>query len=123
MEHDWNLVAERKPKGYIELNNLEEAIYGPIESLSVDDSDFVVIKVRWSIKRKLGEHGIPPGDWEVISNVPCILVLFPNLIIPFEIEETPNKGPRVRFRSNVLYFNDVHKVYVSDVEGLHPVPV
>lgn len=120
MQEDWNTVAERKPQGYIELNNGKEAVYGPIESVSVDSTDWVELKVKWAIKRPLGEMGIPAGDgkWQVVSNVPTTILEFPNFIMPFEIEDTPEKGPRARFGLSILYFNDVHKVDPSKVEGL-----
>lgn len=117
---DWSTVVERKPQGYIEVNNGKEALYGPIESTEIDDSDWVQFKVKWAVKRELGECGIPVGDgkWKVISSEPCILAHFPNLVVPFEIEDTPEKGPRARFGLSVIYFNNVQKVDPSEVEGL-----
>lgn len=121
MEMDWNIVADRKPQGYIEFNNGKETLYGPIESVTVSDIDFVELKLKWAIKRPLGEMGIPTGNgtWEVVSSVPVTILEFPNLVVPFQIEDTPEKGPRVRFGGlHILYFNNIEKVDPSKVEGL-----
>jgi hypothetical protein len=119
-ERDWNIVVGRNPQGYIELNDGKEVVYGPIESVRVDGGDDVEVKVRWAIKRPINEFGIPTrgGKWEVVSNEPTILVAFPNFVVPFEIDNTPEKGPRARFGLNIIYFDDVQKVDPSTVEGL-----
>jgi len=40
-------------------------------------------------------------------------------VVPFVIEDTPNKGPRVRFAgTNILYFNEVEGLNPARVEGL-----
>lgn len=119
-DFDWNIIVERKPQGYIELNNGGEAFYGPIESVEIDSDDWVKIKVKWVIERQLGEFGVPVGDgkWKVKSSGQFIILEFPNLIVPFEIEDTPEKGPRARFGLSVIYFNNVQKVDPSEVEDL-----
>ena len=113
---DWQEVVERKPRGYLELNDGKKAVHGPIESVEINDDDIVVIKLKWSAEISLGEHGIPEGNWIAIENQP---IVFPSLIAPFVIENTPEKGERVRFNNtNILYFNKIDGLDPSKVEGL-----
>jgi len=118
MNIDWNEIAERKPQGYIELNDGKFAVHGPIESVIVTEDDMVQIRVKWLAKITLGGHGIPTGNWKAIENTPTVLTEFPNLVAPFVIENTPEKGPRARFGANILYFNRVEGIDPSKVEGL-----
>ena len=119
MEIDWNIVVDKKPQGYVALNDGRVEVYGPVQAVNVDDNGTVHIETKWAIKRGLGEFGIPVTQWEVVSNTPTDFIQFPNLVVPFVIEDTPDKGPRVRFGGlHILYFNDVHKVDPSKVEGL-----
>ncbi len=118
MEMDWNIIADKKPQGYVALNDGRVEVYGPVQAVTVDDNDTVHIETKWAIKRGLGELGIPVTEWEVVSNTPTDFIQFPNLMVPFQIEDTPEKGPRVRFGMSIIYFNDVHKVNPSEVEGL-----
>lgn len=121
--YDWNEVIELKPQGYLELNNGKEVIHGPIQEITVDEMDFVHIRVKWAVKQELGEFGIPTGDgWDVHSNEPIEIGAFPNFVFTFVIEETPEKGPRVRFGgTNILYLNQVEGVDPSTVKGLEVV--
>lgn len=119
MRHDWNEVVERNPRGYVELNNGKEVVHGPIESVLIDHFDFVNIRVKWAAKIKLGQYGIPSGEWEAVSSAPILLMSFPNFVAPFEIEDTPEKGPRVRFAGlNILYFDEIGSLDPSRVKGL-----
>jgi hypothetical protein len=120
MRHDWKEAVERNPKGYVELNNGKEALHGPVESVKIDDMDFVAINVKWAAKIKLGEMGLPSGEWEAVSSTPMVIALFPNFAVPFEFEDTPEKGPRVRFGLNILYLDEVEGLDPSKVKGLYP---
>ena len=117
MQVDWQEVVDRKPKGYLELNNGERVIHGPIEDIAIDESDFVVITLKWAARMELND-GIPGGGWRVAEEKDK-KAIFPNLVVPFVIEDTPNKGPRVRFAgANILYFNEVEGLNPARVEGL-----
>ncbi len=116
MKVDWQEVVKREPKGYVELNNGERVLHGPIESVKINGNNMVVIILKWFAKVSLGCHGLPEGDWEVAENEP---IIFPNSIVPFVIENTPEKGDRVRFKgTNILYFNKVDGLDPSKVRGL-----
>ena len=117
MQVDWQEVVDRKPKGYLELNNGERVIHGPIEDIAIDESDFVVITLKWAARMELN-GGIPSGRW-VVAEEKDKEAIIPNLVVPFVIEDTPNKGPRVRFAgTNILYFNEVEGLNPARVEGL-----
>ena len=117
MQVDWQEVVDRKPKGYLELNNGERVIHGPIEDIAIDESDFVVITLKWAARMELND-GIPGGGWRVAEEKDK-KAIFPNLVVPFVIEDTPGKGPRVRFAgANILYFNEVEGLNPARVEGL-----
>jgi len=117
MQVDWQEVVDRKPKGYLELNNGERVIHGPIESIVIDGSDFVVITLKWAARMELND-GIPGGGWRVAEEKDK-KAIFPNLVVPFVIEDTPSKGPRMRFAgANILYFNEVEGLNPARVEGL-----
>ncbi|MEK0369487.1 MAG: hypothetical protein QQN62_07795, partial [Nitrosopumilus sp.] len=71
---------------------------------------------KWSAEVSLREHEIPEGNWTAIKNQP---IIFPNLMAPFVIENTPEKGERVRFNNtNILYFNKIDGLDPSKVDGL-----
>ncbi len=114
-EVDWTQVVERKPRGYVELNDGKRAMHAPIESIEINETDSVVITFKWCAEVELGPPlGLPIGEWRLIVNEPLI---FPNFMVPYEIEDTPTKGPRVRFSgTNILYFS-------ADAEGLDPARV
>lgn len=112
MKVDWSEVVEKKPQGYVELNNGEIATHGPLESIEIDDNDLVVIKLRWRAEVKLGPPpGLPIEDWRAVANDEPII--FPNFMVPFVIENTQSKGPRVRFAGTSI-------LYIDKVEGLDP---
>jgi hypothetical protein len=52
METDWNIITKKKPRGYVELNDTKEAVYGPIESITIDNNGIVELKVKWAVKRR-----------------------------------------------------------------------
>ncbi len=118
MKLDWNEVVELDPKGYVELNDGNTAIHGPLESIEINEMDFVEIRLKWRAEVPLGDPpGLPQGEWKVAANDEPII--FPNFVVPFVIERTPDKGPRVRFNNtNILYIESVEGVDPSRVEGL-----
>ena len=79
---DWDEVVALNPKGYVELNDGKHVVHGPLESIEINDADFVVIKLKWSARMVLGQHGVPVNfEWEAVPENPPIV--FPNLILPF----------------------------------------
>src|SRR3989344_716 len=115
MMFDWRRVAEREPKGYLELQTEKMVIHGPVESLKVNEDDMVVITLKWAArsapldKPGFGKWKTSPEDREVI---------FPNVVVPYVIETTPEKGERVRFGLSMLYFDPVPGLDPAKVQGL-----
>ena len=114
-ECDWQRVVDLAPKGYVEFNDGNTVIHGPLESIEVDEIDMVVITLKWAARmpypRKPGF-----GKW---SNSPENRVKrFPNLMVPFKIKNTPEKGPRVQFGLNILFVDEVQSLDPAQVEGL-----
>ena len=117
---DWKIIADKSPQGYVELNDGEKVIYGPVESLRVDNEGWIELKVKWAIKRRLNEYAAPVDEkWEVVSNTPIILARFLNFAVSYQIEDTGERGQRVQFGMNVIYINNIQKVDPREVEGLH----
>ncbi|PCI29835.1 hypothetical protein COB55_01295 [Candidatus Wolfebacteria bacterium] len=113
---DWQEVVDRSPRGYVEMNDGKRALYGPIESIVVDECDFVTIILKWSAEMTLGKCGIPTGEWTAVENNP---IVFPNFIVSFTIDRMPEKGDRVLFGGfNILFFDKIEKVRPEDVKGL-----
>lgn len=119
--NDWQKVVDQQPRGYLELNDGKRVLHGPIESIRITDKDFVEIRLKWVATVALNPIGVPMGKWKKASEKQKV-VLFPNLVVPFEFEQTPEKGPRVRFGFNLLYLNEVEGLDPSRVEGIEPVP-
>ena len=115
MMFDWRRVAEREPKGYLELRTEKMVIHGPVESLKVNEDDMVVITLKWAArsapldKPGFGKWKNSPEDREVV---------FPNVVVPYVIETTPEKGERVRFGLSMLYFDPVPGLDPAKVQGL-----
>ena len=115
MMFDWRRVAEREPKGHLELQTEKMVIHGPVESLKVNEDDMVVITLKWAArsapldKPGFGKWKNSPEDREVI---------FPNVVVPYVIESTPEKGERVRFGLSMLYFDAVEGLDPARVQGL-----
>jgi len=114
---DWQEVVERNPQGYMELNDGKKVVHGPVESIKINDSDMVVIILKWAAEATLSGVGLP-GDWIATKeNKPFT---FPNLLVPFVIDDTPEKGQRVRFNgTNILYFDQVDGLDPKRVKGLN----
>lgn len=117
-EHfDWEEVVAMKPQGYVEIQDprAQIVIHGPIESISVDENDFVQIRLKWAAK--MGAMGTPTFmEW--VNSPENKTMSFPNLVVPFVIEDTPEKGRRVRFGFNILYIDPVEGLDPKKVEGL-----
>ncbi|TSC64496.1 MAG: hypothetical protein G01um1014106_90 [Parcubacteria group bacterium Gr01-1014_106] len=121
MNVDWNEVVAMNPQGYVELNNGQTAIHGPLKSIRITDEDFVEIHLKWRAQVSLDALGLPEGNWKVAPNDKPII--FPNLAVPYEVENTPTKGKRVRFRgTNILYIDAVEGLDPARVEGLELPP-
>jgi hypothetical protein len=117
LKTDWKEVVELNPQGYLELNDGKRVVHGPIKSIEIDKVDYVLIELEWAATIALGDLGIQQGDWEVIK--PLEPVIFENFTVPFLIEDTPEKGPRVRFAGlNILYINKVEGIDPSKVKGM-----
>ncbi len=116
-EFDWSRVIALAPQGYLELNDRVRVIHGPIASMSIDEMDWVVITLKWAARMPYpGQLGC--GTWK--SSPEDKTVRFPNFMLPFVVELTPEKGPRVRFAAtNILYFSNVPGLDPSKVEGLY----
>jgi hypothetical protein len=118
---DWEDVASLNPKGDLEIQRRDQGdvIRGPLESITVDDHDNVVIKLKWAARMPTpGNPGF--GTWEVAADEYRI-ISFPNLVMPYVVEDTPEKGRRVRFGLNILYLESTPEVNTLDpkrVNGL-----
>jgi len=103
-EHDWQrVVDELQPRGYCEIQDHEAGLvyHGPVESIQVDEMDFVHIHFKWIAKMGTpGKAGF--GKWVKAEDKNKEQV-FPNLIVPFVVESTPEKGDRIRFNFNIIY--------------------
>jgi len=112
---DWQEVVDLHPQGYVELQGDATVIHGPIESVTIDEFDFVVIKLRWAAE--MGAMGTPTFmKWK---NSPTNTeIKFPNLTAPFVFQDTEN-GKRVLFSGmNILYIGPVEGLNPKRVEGL-----
>jgi hypothetical protein len=116
--NDWKRVVNLNPKGYLELNNGKRVIHGPIESIQITNTNDVEIRLKWAATIELNQSCLPIGSWRKGPDNSKI-VIFPNFVIPFEIEETPEKGPRVRFGTNILYIDEIKGLDPKRVEGLN----
>lgn len=119
---DWREVVGLQPKGYMETQEAVSGriIHGPVESVSIDEDDFVHIKLKWAAETWAIGY---PGFGGFKNSPDDIELIFPNLIVPFVFDDTPNKGRRVRFAVlNILYLQPVEGIDPSKVEGLHIKP-
>lgn len=99
IEHDWEAVVARRPVGYLELNDGKRVLNGPVKAIQIHDQHVVVIleKTRFL---ELDENHLPCPPWIEIKNTPLGWLK----ATPFVYEDTPKKGPRIRFGLNILYF-------------------
>lgn len=113
-------MIDRKPTGYIQMNDGVHVYHGPVKSIIIDSDDNVYIEAKWLVKMNLGDHGVSVSRWEVDSNEPVLVISFPNLLVPFVYEESPEKGERVRFGINIIYFEYLGEIGPDNVPGLCP---
>lgn len=117
--YDWEPVASLNPRGYAEIRAKDgsRVYHGPIEKVKVNVEDVVEIHFRWLATASLNEFSMPDSDWKVAPSNMNPIILH-NTMTPFVVEQTPEKGPRVRFGLNILYLNEVEGIHPSKVEGL-----
>ena len=122
MRYDWQEVVDIHPQGYLEIQSIEMGIivHGPIESIFVDEFDFVIIKLKWAAQ--MGMMG--RSSFMKWKNSPHNkTIMFPNLMVPFVVDDTLDKGKRVRFMAvNILYVDPVEGLDPSRIEGLEILP-
>ncbi len=112
--YDWRKIVALKPKGYVEFQDYEEKIvyHGPLESVKYEyDRDTVWVKLKWVAQ--MGLPGNPDyGNWvRAPDNKKCFPI--PNRVVPYVIEDTPEKGKRV-------LFNYYQIMYIDKIKGIDP---
>lgn len=105
-KNDWNEAISLNPRGYCEVQDLKEGLvfHGPIKEIHIDERDNVVIDLHWVAQMPLpGKDGF--GTWtKPESGEPAFA--FPNFMVEFVIEPTPEKGDRIRFgNTNIIYLD------------------
>ncbi len=103
MNTDWQQVVDLSPQGYCEVREETEGVvyHGHLSSIVISDGGNVVIRLKWSAKMILPERDGYDGKW-VKSEVKEFD--FPNGSLLFEIENTPEKGKRVRAGAEVIIY-------------------
>ncbi len=116
---DWSSVVERKPQGYCEIQDQENGLvfHGPVQDIVIDENDMVMITLKWVAQ--MGLPGKPNfGKWKKAPDE-YKLITFPNLMAPFKIQKTGEKGDRVIFGGcQLLYFDKQRGIDSTKVEGL-----
>ncbi len=95
---------------------------GPVESVFIDDKDFVHIRLRWVAQMPYPGHpGF--GRWEKAPDN-MLEIVFPNLVITYTIQQTNEKGDRVMFADGSLLYLEDRGMHLApgQVEGLE-VPI
>lgn len=115
--HDWGLVTELDPKGECELQGDGPSIIrGPIKTILVDKRDYVVVELEWAAEMpKPGERGF--GTWRMSNET---TFRFPNFVVPYVLEDTPEKGDRIRFGTCFMFMKrleGVNTLDTSKIEG------
>ncbi len=104
--HDWNEVLEKFKKGYLESQDQEKGIviHGQVKKIEINEMDWVVITLHWVAQMGLpGRNGF--GNW-IRGSEECLTISFPNFVVPFIIQDSPEKGERVLFSgTQILYLN------------------
>lgn len=120
-QRDWEFVAHLtpQPQGYVEIRaGAKKIFHGPAKSVVVNDDDLVEIHFHWLACNTLDDMGIPPlGGWTV-AHPSANPVIFQNLFLPFVFEDTPEKGPRIRFGHSIMYLDKVPGLDPAKVAGL-----
>lgn len=117
-QFEWHFAEELEPKGYCELNNGTTIMHGPVKSLTIDDDDMVVLELEWAAVCRLNAIGMPQGEWQLLPGQHK--VAFPNHTVPFEIEDTPEKGQRIRFGLNIIYVTEQTTMDPAKLPSLPP---
>lgn len=115
---DWEEVIELDPKGYMEIQDQKQRLifHGPIDTIEVDEMDFVRITLKWVAQMGMpGEDSF--GSWEKAPDEAKETV-FPNIVVPFVIQNTPAKGRRICFGLNIIYIDAIEGIDPSEVRGL-----
>jgi hypothetical protein len=119
LHYDWKEVVALNPKGYMEIQSEEKGLvfHGPIKKIEINKHDFVILTFEWVAQMPLpGIRGF--GEWEKAPDGK-IEQVFPNLIVPFVIEDTPEKGKRIRFAGlNIIYIDEIQGIDPAQVKGL-----
>jgi hypothetical protein len=119
LRYDWKEVVALDPKGYMEIQNQKKGLvfHGPIKKVEVNKYDFVILTFEWVAQMPLPNNkGF--GEWEKAPNEQIVQV-FPNLKVPFVIEDTPEKGKRIRFAGlNIIYVDKIQGIDPAQVRGL-----
>lgn len=113
---DWTEVVNRNPKGDFEFQGQGNTIIrGPVKSVTINDSGFVTIELWWAGEMPvMGEEGF--GTWKA-SNKRSFG--FPNFLLPYVIEDTPEKGERVRFGISLIYLERLEGENTLDVKKVN----
>lgn len=117
-EYDWQKAVALNPKGDFEHQGQGNTIIrGPIKSLTVNGNDSVVVELEWAAEMpQPGQEGF--GTWKVSTKT---TFSFPNLVMPYVVEETPEKGDRIRMGTTIFYIERLEGINTLDptkVEGL-----
>ncbi len=114
---DWQTIIDLKPHGYAEIRNPENTLMtaGVIESIEIDEGDNVVITLSNSGCFPLDpQMGLPDFEKVWIENETPQLS-FPNFMVPFSIQNTPEKGKRVMFGLNLFYLENTETGYKIEI--------
>jgi hypothetical protein len=101
--YDWTEVVELHPSGYCEMQDPQQPLvyHGDVESIGIVSQGTVVITLKWVLQ--MGTPGSSEyGKWKQAPEA-LKRIVFPNYLIPFVIEGTPEKGRRIRFGLNIIY--------------------
>jgi hypothetical protein len=103
-KNDWNEVVQLNPQGYCEIQDDRAGLvyHGPVEKISIDPEDNVIIELKWVAQMGLRQtEGF--GIWKKCEKGHNTIP-FPNFMVEFVIEPTPEKGHRIRFgMGNIIY--------------------
>ena len=115
--YDWRFAAALQPRGLVEFQDRRRGLMfrGPLKSLELDETEFVLLRLKWILQRPLTEHSGPdgwrPGPEELRE------LKFPNLSAGFTVEGS-DLGKRLSFCLHRGLQTLQGLVYVEPVEGL-----
>lgn len=115
-KYDWQEVVDLKPRGDFEFQGHGNTIVrGPIKKLTITEFDSVLIELKWAAEMPtMGEEGF--GTWKASDKR---VFSFPNLVLPYVIETTPEKGDRIRFGVSILFVKRLEGVNTLDVTKIN----